>query len=207
MLTRALPRAALTALVIVGITTITACAPEPGTAASGTPSTATSSIPVPETTSTPSAQPAAPVATGPVVSTTVLPKDCRGILTPAVLAQLEGVPLNDPAFGAAGVLPDGSLRCVWGDPGADTTKLTTTIAYGPENETIEFLNSLTADGYTCYRPDDGVRCEKTWQNATYPVTDGRTLYFRDNVLVDTQYSQLAPAGYTAAVVASVWPAA
>ena len=59
--------------------------------------------------------------------TAAIPTDCKAILSASVLAQLEGVPLNDPAFGPSGVLPDGSLLCIWGDPAADTTALTTTI--------------------------------------------------------------------------------
>jgi hypothetical protein len=67
------------------------------------------------------------------------------------------------------------------------------------------LNALVTDeGFTCYEPDAGTRCEKTWQNTLYPVTDGRTLYWRSGVLVDTRYSNLAPTGYTASIVATVF---
>ena len=50
----------------------------------------------------------------------------------------------------------------------------------------------------------GTRCEKTWQNTQYPVTDGRTLYWRDDILIDTQYSNLAPSGYTSAIIESIF---
>jgi hypothetical protein len=67
------------------------------------------------------------------------------------------------------------------------------------------LNELADDqDFTCYTPDDGTRCEKTWDNPTYPVTDGRTLFWRAGVMIDTVYSNLAPTGYTDAVIASIY---
>ena len=48
---------------------------------------------------------------------------------------------------------------------------------------LDLLNQLTDDeGFTCFTPDEGTRCEKTWQNEQYPVTDGRTLFWRDGGL-------------------------
>jgi hypothetical protein len=117
-----------------------------------------------------------------------------------VLAELEGVPLNDPAFGPSGV-QNGTLVCHWGDPAADTTGLTTTLSKMSSGPALDMLNALVTDeGFTCFTPDKGTRCEKTWQNPTYPVTDGRTLFYRDGILVDTRYSNLAPSGYTSAIV-------
>jgi hypothetical protein len=53
-------------------------------------------------------------------STTALPADlpqgCRDLLDDAVLAQLDGVPLNAPGMGG-GIRPDSSRVCVWGEPG------------------------------------------------------------------------------------------
>ena len=70
---------------------------------------------------------------------------------------------------------------------------------------LDMLNDLVAtQGFSCYTPDDGTRCEKTWINDTYPVNDGRTLFWRDDVLIDTQYSNLAPTGYTASIIAAIF---
>lgn len=70
---------------------------------------------------------------------------------------------------------------------------------------LDLLNELVAEeGFTCYESEGGTRCEKTWQNAMYPVTDGRTLFWRQDVLIDTRYSNLAPAGYTSAIVAHLF---
>ena len=81
----------------------------------------------------------------------------------------------------------------------------TTISYVSRGPVLELLNQLAdAEGFTCYTPDGGTRCEKTWQNETYPVTDGRTLFWRDDILIDTWFSNLAPAGYTEAIVASIF---
>ncbi len=145
----------------------------------------------------PSASPS-PTATAAAVK---LPTDCRAILSSDVLAQLEGVPLNDAAFGPSGVGAGGTLTCIWADPAADTTSLVTTISAMNRGPALDLLNQLvTTEGYTCFTPDGGTRCEKTWQDDKYPVTDGRTLFWRDGILIDTRYSNLAPTGYTASIV-------
>ncbi|WP_045264063.1 hypothetical protein, partial [Microbacterium oxydans] len=130
-----------------------------------------------------------------------LPTDCRAILSEAVLAELGDTPLNDPAFGPSGVGADGTLTCNWADPRADTTRLTTTISRMNRGPALDMLNALANnEGFSCFTPDGGTRCEKTWPNEQYPVTDGRTLFWRDDVLIDTRYSNLAPAGYTSSIV-------
>ncbi|WP_109210501.1 MULTISPECIES: hypothetical protein [Microbacterium] len=195
MAPRATRLAAAAASVLIAIAALTACAPDDATPDSGftftpTPSSAASGTPTPTASPTARAE---------------IPDDCRAILTADVLAQLEGVPLNDPALGASGPQPDGSLVCIWRDPAADTTGLVTTIAYASRGPALDMLNKLVADeGYTCYTPDGGTRCEKSWPNETYPVTDGRTLFWRDDILIDTRYSNLAPSGYTAALVAGIF---
>lgn len=141
----------------------------------------------------------------PTPAQVVLPTDCRAILSEDVLELLDGVPLNDAAFGASGVRPDGSLTCIWADPRADTTGLATTVSTLSRGPALKMLNALAIDeGFTCYAPDEGTRCEKTWPNERYPVTDGRTVYWRDDVLIDTQYSNLAPVGYTASIVERIF---
>lgn len=187
-------RAASALLVAVAAVLLAGCADDSRPAATATVPAAASASPT--ATAAPTASP-----TATAVAEVVIPSDCRSILSAAVLAQLSDVPLNDPAFGASGVQPDGSLVCVWGSPGADTTGLTTTISRMNRGPALDMLNALAAnEGFTCYTPDAGTRCEKTWQNATYPVTDGRTLYWRSGVLIDTRYSNLAPTGYTASIV-------
>ncbi len=187
--------AAVAASLLCAVVALAGCAPDPSPGdgeLTFTPTPAAGSTATPTPTPTPTAQ-------------AKLPDDCRAILTADVLAQLEGVPLNDPAFGASGPQPDGRLICVWRDPAADTTGLVTTISAMSRGPALDMLNKLVADeGYSCYTPDGGTRCEKTWPNPTYPVTDGRTLFWRDGILIDTAYSNLAPTGYTAAVVASIF---
>lgn len=131
-----------------------------------------------------------------------LPSDCAAMFNADVTAQLAGVPLNDPAFGATGLIADGNLLCIWADPGADTTGITTQIVYKSEGSALDYLNELLNGdgGYTCYEATGGVRCEATWQNASFPVTDGRTLFYRGGVLIDSSWSNLAPAGYTDSII-------
>lgn len=122
-----------------------------------------------------------------------------------MLEQLGDTPLNDPGTGiSSGPQPDGGLICLWRDPRADTTGLYTTITHMTEGDARELLSGLSAEGFTCYEPDAGTRCEKTWTSDAYPVTDGRTVYWRDGILIDTDYSNLAPEGYTSAIVESIW---
>ncbi|WP_223231217.1 hypothetical protein [Microbacterium jejuense] len=194
MASTAFRMAAAAASALFALAALTACAPDdtPEGGFTFTPTPSASSSPTPTPTPTPTAQ-------------AEIPTDCRAILNADVLAQLEGVPLNDPAFGASGPQPDGSLICVWGDPAADATNLVTSITYVSRGPALEQLNKLAdEDGFTCYTPDSGTRCEKTWQDPNYPVTSGRTLYWRDGVLIDTRYSNLAPTGYTTAVVTAIF---
>lgn len=190
---------AVASLALVGA--LAGCAPEP--AASGSPSPSTTLVsPTPletnKTNDSPSPTPTTEAAAK-------LPTDCKAILSSAVLAELKGVALNDAAFGPSGVQKDGSLICIWADPNADTTGLTTKISRMSRGPALQLLNDLVAkQGFTCYTPDGGTRCEKTWKDATYPVTDGRTVFWRADVLIDTTYSNLSPSGYTASIVAHVF---
>lgn len=175
---------------------LSACTSSTDGSAGERPSASSSPVEVTTgTTSDPSADPDA----------VPLPDDCRAILSDDVLDQLADYPLNDPAFGDSGVQDDGSLLCIWGDPAADTTVLSTTISHATYAEGKELLDGLASDdGFTCYESQEGTRCEKTWQNDTYPVTDGRTVFWREGVLIDTRYSNLAPDGYTASIVDHVF---
>ena len=185
----------------VVLVTATACATGGGATSSGSPSPIETQTP--DATGAPSGSPS-PSATPAVL--VEIPTDCAGMLSEDVLAQLAGTPLNDPAFGESGPQPDGSLICIWADPAADTTGLTTEITRMNSGPALDMLNGLAADeGFNCYSPDEGTRCEKEFPNPQYPVTDGRTLYFRDDILIDTRYSNLAPTGYTASIVAFIWP--
>ncbi|CAI9390556.1 DUF3558 family protein [Microbacterium sp. T2.11-28] len=179
---------------------LTACTGSPA------PTPPPSAAPTPSASATPT--PTGPVLAdfpfGPSTSTTPLPDDCRAILTDSVLAELEGVPLNAPGMGG-GIRPDSSRVCAWGEPGAAGTWLVTVIGFAPYREATDALFALGNEGYTCYEPDEGVRCERTWEHETLPVTQGRTLYYRDGIIVDTQYSNLAPTGYTNAIIAAMWP--
>lgn len=170
------------------------------------PSASTAPPATPGGTAAPTTAPTA--SSDPDAAAVPIPTDCRAILSPTVLAELDDVPLNDPAFDPTGSLDDGSLRCVWADPAADTTNLVTEIKGVAREDAMQMLNALANDeGFTCYSPDGGTRCEKTWNNEQYPVTDGRTLFWRDGVLIDTRYSNLAPSGYTNAIVGYIFPAA
>ncbi|MFJ4159088.1 hypothetical protein [Microbacterium testaceum] len=190
---RLLRPAVAAALAGAALLALSACAPAADEAAPTPAAPVVSSSPTPIPTIT---------QTAPAVR---IPADCRSMLSADVLAQLGQTPLNDPSLGPSGVQSDGSLICIWRDPAADTTGLVTHISRMDRGPALDMLNGLVdAQGFSCYTPDAGTRCEKTWINPTYPVNDGRTLYWRDGVLIDTQYSNLAPTGYTGSIIASVF---
>lgn len=190
---RLLRPAVAAALAGAALLALSACAPAAEEAAPAPSVTVVSESPTPIPTIT---------QTAPAVR---IPADCRAMLSADVLAQIGNTPLNDPSLGASGVQSDGSLTCIWRDPGADTTGLVTRISREDRGPALDMLNDLVdTQGFSCYTPDSGTRCEKTWINPTYPVNDGRTLYWRDGVLIDTQYSNLAPTGYTASIISSVF---
>lgn len=186
----ALPLAAIS----LGVTLV-ACAPDPVPPVPSTPSaSSTTAAPAATPTPTPSATPI------------VLPSDCRSILSSEVIAQFGDLPLNDPVYGAeVGVQPDGSLTCLWGHPGTDTGRLRTTISRMSRGPALDLMNQLASgQQYTCYTPSGGTRCEKSWIDDRYPVEAGRTLFWRQDVMIDTSYINLAPAGYTDSVIAHVF---
>lgn len=190
------PRIALVTALTITALLLTACGTSDESAPEITPTF--TAVPVdPSGTASPSPSP--------TTKRIAIPDDCRALLSDDVLSELGETPLNDPAFGESGKQDDGSLICTWADPGADTTSLVTTISRINRGPALDMLNDLADnDGFTCFTPDKGTRCEKTWQNETYPVTDGRTLFWRDDVLIDTQYSNLAPSGYTTSIVETLF---
>lgn len=188
---------------VVGLAVLTGCAPEGGGQAAPSSTSPTSSATA-SPTATASTTPT-PSPSGSTEATPAIPTDCRSILSESVLTQLGETPLNPPNFGPTGTQADGSVICLWRDPGADTTYLSTTISKMSSGPALDMLNGLVAsDGFSCFTPDKGTRCEKTWQNTTYPVTDGRTLFYRSGILIDTTYSNLAPSGYTDSIVAHLF---
>ncbi|VXB27431.1 conserved exported hypothetical protein [Microbacterium sp. 8M] len=192
---------AVAAAALTLVAALTACTPTaPPSSGGGTGGTSAS----PTGKSTPSPSKSSP-SPSPTSTPVALPTDCKAILSADVLAQLGSTPLNSPVFGPSGVQADGSLICIWADPGADTTNITTTISRKYRGEALDMLNDLVkTQGFSCYTPDKGTRCEKEWPDPKYPVTDGRTLFWRDDVLIDTRYSNLAPTGYTSSIVASIF---
>jgi len=192
---------------ILASAVLAGCAGTPDAASTGGGSPTASS---PAPSASPADAALAGIAEFPIgqsTSTTALPADlpqgCRDILDDDVLAQLEGVPLNAEGMGG-GIRADSARVCVWGEPDAAATRLVTVIGYSPDREARDALYALAGEGYTCYEPQQGIRCEKSWQHPTLPVEEGRTLFYRDGVIVDTQYSNLAPTGYTDAIIDALW---
>ncbi len=152
------PRLAALGLTLLAVTGLSARAgvPDGGATTSGATASAAPATPSPALT-------LAAFPMGASTSTTALPADlpqgCRDILTATVLKELEGVPLNADGMGG-GIRSDSTRVCVWGEPGAVATRLVTLIGYSPDREARDALYALGNDGYTCYEPHGGIRCEK-----------------------------------------------
>ncbi|GAA3633552.1 hypothetical protein GCM10022200_15870 [Microbacterium awajiense] len=176
---------------------LAACAPEPGTQTpSPQPGSSTTSTPTPFGSPVPT-----PTTDDGATAHGGIPDDCRAILSPGVLAQLEGVPLNDTGMNPSGPQPDGTLVCVWGEAGDETMRLTTTISGLSRGPALDLLNELFDEGFTCYQPDEGTRCETA--SGSGAAIEGRTLYYLDDVLIDTTFVGIAPSGYTDAIIAAI----
>ena len=137
------PRIAAGAAALLLVTLLTGCGStgsgSAGPSESGEPPSSSS----PDGSASPSPSPT------PTETPIALPSDCRAILSDDVLAQLDGIPLNDAAFGPSGVGDDGTLTCIWADPKADTTRLVTTISLMNRGPALGMLNALVADeGFT-----------------------------------------------------------
>lgn len=200
-------RGAAFALTVIALAAaLAACAPLAGAPDAPAAGSTTASAPGAAAGTLSPGKSATPTPTpGPTTVSAALPTDCTAILSADVRSQLGSTPLNSPVFGPSGVQSDGSLICIWADPGADTTNISTTVSRKYRGEALKMLNGLVkTEGFRCYTPDKGTRCEKEWPDPRYPVTDGRTLFWRDDVLIDTRYSNLAPTGYTSSIVASIF---
>ena len=160
--------AAVASLAVLATLALTACAPD----TSPTPSPSHTPAPSATASTSPSPTPT------PGATAVALPTDCRALVSESVLVGLGDLPLNDPAYGSeVGAQPDGSIVCLWGRPDTDTGRLETTISRMSRGPALDLLNGRAdSEGYTCYTPDGGTRCEKTWIDEQYPVTDGRTLF-------------------------------
>ncbi|MFV0374257.1 hypothetical protein [Microbacterium sp.] len=203
-----LRRAHLALAVAAGAMLLGACAP-----GSADPTPTVTPSPTPEVTVAPTPEvdtvtptDLEPFPTGPSVSTTPLPTECEALMPPAMLTEFDGIPLNADGMGG-GIRADSSRVCVWGSPGAPRTRLVVVIGYAPQRAADDELYRLrTEEGYNCYNVSDGIRCERSWQQDDLPLPAGRTLFYRDGVIIDTQYSGIGPVGFTSSIVATVWPA-
>lgn len=129
------------------------------------------------------------------------------MLTPEVLAQLDGVvPLNHPDYGDfVGPQANGSLVCMWSEPSNASVMLMTEISKMTPHEASVVLGEARDAGLECTELDIAVRCsgELVIEGISDPV--GHTLFVRGGIVIDTQFVNLAPEGYTNAIIASIWP--
>lgn len=162
---------------------------------------------------TPTFSPAATVPPSPEPS--IIPSSCEQIYTRDWQEELAPIALNPAwtdktaAVGTADVAlkqlltPDTMLTCQWGkESGPSTVGIVTSLAQ-IDSETDSLVKSrLNALGWTCYDSSGGVRCitEGTDTNGAW----GESHFIRDGVWIATRWSNLAPDGYTADIVSTLW---
>lgn len=144
-----------------------------------------------------------------------LPDDCIALIPSSILSAFDDVPLNHTSYVEQG-LPSGisnermrerleehrELGCVWRDPDAISTGLTTTIARISGGDAAQSIMVLQGAGAACYLAHNGTRCELDTSSAS--VVDGETHFFRDDIWIATAWSDLAPSGYTAGLSSTIW---
>ena len=162
----------------------------------------------------PSSSPSATVPPSPEPS--IIPATCADIYTRDWESQLAPIVLNpewtqkSPSVGTADValkqllVPNSKLTCQWGKAtGPSDVGLVTTLAQiDPETDSLvrSRLNTL---GWTCFDSAGGVRCVTEGSDAN--GTWGESHFLRDGVWISTRWSNLAPDGYTADIVGTLWP--
>jgi hypothetical protein len=179
--------------------------PSAGATRSGSTSTST---PVPQTPAPSTASPTAGAAG-------TIPATCPDLITAGKWDRaFARSPLNDPAvvgdpmtptasrYGEA-VRADGKrLECVWRDPRADITNMVIRVDTVDPATATDVLRKLS--GYDCADTDGGYRCQKTSQNAQYPVIDGDTFFTRGDIGIEIQQSNIPTEGLLDDVIAHVF---
>lgn len=189
----------------------------PTSTARPTPSSSPDPIATPEV-STPPVTPSPPPTTPPPVvppdpDAAVVPGDCSGLYSDSMYTYLsvdEELPLNDgtalePPFSktetvAAHQIGLPGLVCTWGSAGHFgllTQANEVTVA-----QATAALGALRSAGYNCYEQSLGTRC--TLKDAGDGETWGESHFLRGNVWLCTFWSNFAPTGYTADMVATLW---
>jgi hypothetical protein len=115
-----------------------------------------------------------------------------------------------PSAPAAGANPEQvlsaatQLRCVWRDPGADTTYLEAKVATVDPAVATTYMATLPGAGYTCSDTLDGQKCQIVKKNQQYPVDDADTVFLRDNVYVHVSQSNFTTNGLLGSIVSTIW---
>jgi hypothetical protein len=151
-----------------------------------------------------------------------IPTDCAEVMSASMYdSAFAEVPLNDEAFGEAGVLepepPPGegvdpqqavfsqvSLRCVWRDPDADITGLELTMARVDPEVGAAYLEVLGGAGYTCEQKYDGDWCQRVFTENAYNTEVGSTHFVRDDIYIGVEQTNFPTQGFLADVVETVW---
>ncbi len=171
--------------------------------------------------STPAGEPT-PAATSPVTpddesALVAVPASCDQLVPDDVRTRLAQLSLNDPKAQTDGLrsglanadlakLAESKreLACVWRNTDSDTTFLRTTVVRINGGDGAAAVKLLTDDRIQCYPAHEGLRCEYTTDRKDPAIEFGETHYFRDDLWIATAWSNVAPPGYTAAIVDTLW---
>ncbi|MFO7691349.1 MAG: hypothetical protein R6W83_12500 [Cryobacterium sp.] len=196
-----------------------------GTAASSPSETPTSvpgsPTPTPTPTPTATATPtASPTPTGGAeVAAVPQPTNCEQLYSAAMVENFSELALNPAWTQVPGVdvrsgSDDAELRqlidanerltCLWVSPaGPSGTGLTTQVVAVSAPVSAAAQSRMTALGMDCFAEASGQRCitSTTSDDGAF----GESHFLRNGIWIATQWSNIAPVGYTADIVDNLWP--
>ncbi|HLP23402.1 MAG TPA: hypothetical protein VK139_05110 [Microbacteriaceae bacterium] len=151
----------------------------------------------------------------PTPEPSIIPASCDGIYTRDWAKELAPFVLNpdwtktDGGIGTNArtlevlLAPNVRLTCHWGkETGGGDSGIITSVAQLDDAGVAEVKARINELNWTCFDVSGGVRCitEESDPNGTW----GESHFLRDGVWVATRWVNLAPDGYTADIISSIW---
>lgn len=97
------------------------------------------------------------------------------------------------------------LTCGWlpPEPGDGSIGLVTNVAAVDESQTAAAIAAFQAAGMECYQESGGTRCVAEWEGAAGSA--GESQFLREGLWVATRWDGPAVSGYTADIIAQLFP--
>ena len=150
-----------------------------------------------------------------------IPTDCAAIYTTDWSGEFEPDYVLNPEWstadgapalygtGDATALPvlqeTSQLTCGWlpPEPGDGSIGLVTNVAAVDEAQTAAAIAAFQAAGLECYQESNGTRCVGEWEGAAGSA--GESQFIREGLWIATRWDGPAVSGYTADIIAQLFP--